>query len=77
MEKILQKRQHIFAVVEIVSGQLYHPIRISNPDPDWVGIQFGLWIRIRNRIQAGKNYLQKEKVKTFQMLKCWMFSFQG
>jgi hypothetical protein len=29
--------------------------RVSDPDPDWIRIQSGQWIRIRNRIQEGKN----------------------
>jgi hypothetical protein len=41
-----------------------------------IRIQSGLWIRIR--IQQGKNNPQKwEKIKKFNVLKCWMFSFEG
>jgi hypothetical protein len=50
--------------------------RVSDPDPDWMRIQSGPWIRIR--IQEGKNDPQKfKKVKTFHVFKCWIFSFEG
>ena len=31
-------------------SHLYHlvPFSVSDPDPDWIRIQLGLWIRIRN-----------------------------
>jgi hypothetical protein len=36
------------------------------------------WIRFRIRIQKGKKDPQKlKKIKTFHVLKCWMFSFEG
>jgi hypothetical protein len=50
--------------------------RIQDPDPNWMRIQSGQWIRI----QEGKNDPQKKKkknIKIFQVLKCWMFSFEG
>jgi hypothetical protein len=31
--------------------------RVVDPDPDWIRVQSGLWIRIR--IQEGKNDPQK------------------
>jgi hypothetical protein len=43
-------------------------------DPDWIRIQSGPLIRI----QEGKNDPQKlKKFKKFQVLKCWMFSFES
>ncbi len=33
--------------------------RVADPDPHWIRILSGQWIRIR--IQEGKNYPQKQK----------------
>jgi hypothetical protein len=43
-----------------------------------IRIQSGQRIRIRIRIQEGKNDVQKEKkIKKFNILKRWMSSFEG
>ncbi len=41
---------------DILYNYVVH-IRVVDPDPDWIRIQSGLWIRIR--IQEGKNDPQK------------------
>jgi hypothetical protein len=46
---------------------------VVDPDPVWVWIQWGPWIRI----QEGKNDHKKEKINQFHFLKCWMFFFEG
>ncbi len=52
----------------------------SVSDPDWVGIQSGQWIRIRNPDPdpgGQKQPTKAEKSQIFHVLKCWMFSFEG
>ncbi len=51
-------------------------VRIRDPDPSWIWIQSGQWIRIR--IQEDKKDPQKQnKIKKCQVFKYWMFSFEG
>ncbi len=55
-------------LVPIPAFELHDETRVVDPDPDWIRIQSGLWIRI----QEGKNDPQK-----FHVLKCWMASFEN
>ncbi len=58
-------------------------IKVSDPDPYWIRIQSGQWIRIRIRNlypdPGEKNDPQKyiKKIKKFYVLKCWMFTFES
>jgi hypothetical protein len=42
----------------------------QDPDPDWIRIQLGIWIRI----QEGNN-VNHQKSEEILFLKCWMFPF--
>ncbi len=74
-------RHFVFAVRCYRYGSGLYPdsIRSVDPDRDPVsesGSRFGIWIGIRTH--DDKNYPQKyTKVKNFNVLKCWMFSFEG
>jgi hypothetical protein len=49
-------------------------------DPDWIRIQSGQWIRIRNPDPdpgAQKVTHKNKKGKKFHVLKCWMFSLRA
>jgi hypothetical protein len=51
--------------------------RVSDPDPYWIRIQSGQWIRIRIRnpdLDPGGQKLPT-KVEKIHVLKCWMASF--
>ncbi len=56
--------------------------RVADPDPNWIRIQSGQWIRISIRNPdpdlGGQKWPTKvEKIKKFHVLKCWMFSFES
>ncbi len=46
-------------VVETKIGVPPNRVVDPDPEPDWIRIQSGMWIRIRIRIQEGKNDPQK------------------
>ena len=59
--------------------------RVVDPDPDWIRIQSGLWIRIRIQNpdpdpdpggQKRPTKVEKKLVKV-HVLKCWMASFES
>jgi hypothetical protein len=58
--------------------------RVQNPDPDWIRMQSGQWIRIRIRNPDTNPESRRAKIdpknrkndKKFHVLKCWMFSFE-
>jgi hypothetical protein len=43
-------------------------LRDSYADPDWIRIQWGLWIQ--------EDKKSPQKVNKFNFLKCWMFFFE-
>jgi|LakMenEpi03Aug12_release.lakeMendotaPanAssembly.Ray.scaffolds.fasta_scaffold1628317_1 hypothetical protein len=42
-----------------LAAPMYVEGSVVDPDPDWIRIQWGSWIRIRIRIQDGKNGPEK------------------
>jgi hypothetical protein len=46
----------------------------SDPDPDWIWIRSGQWIRIQEGKNDPKSDKNIKKVTKFHVLKCWMFS---
>jgi hypothetical protein len=63
-------KQNFFLVFLLIT-------RVSDPDPDWIRIQSGQWIRIRIRNPDSDPGGQKwpTKVEKIHVLKCWMASF--
>ncbi len=68
--------------VPVSQRWMYHRVQytgtsVSHPDPDWIQIQSGPWIRIRicnTDPDPGGQKLPK-KWKEIRNFKCWMFSF--
>jgi hypothetical protein len=55
--------------------------RVVDPDPQNLSCRIRIWITIQNTDPdpGGQKWPTKieKKVKNFQVLKCWMFSFEG
>jgi hypothetical protein len=49
--------------------------------PDWIRIQSGQWIQIRDSESGSRRakmtHKNRNKLRNFHVLKCWMFSFEG